>query len=43
MIGKEVINTEVETQLNVSSLTTGLYLAKVTEDGKTSTKRLAIN
>lgn len=43
MIGKEVINTEIETQLNVSSLTPGLYLAKITEEGKTSTTKLVIN
>ena len=34
MIGKEVINTQIENQLNVSNLTTGMYVAKITEDGK---------
>jgi hypothetical protein len=42
MIGKEVINTQIENQLNVSSLTTGMYVAKITEDGKTSTTKLVI-
>jgi hypothetical protein len=42
MIGKEVINTQIENQLNVSCLTTGMYVAKITEDGKTSTIKLVI-
>jgi len=42
MIGKEVINTQIENQLNVSNLTTGMYVAKITEDGKTSTTKLVI-
>lgn len=42
MIGKEVINTQIENQLNVSNLTKGMYVAKITEDGKTSTTKLVI-
>lgn len=42
MIGKEVINTQIESQLNVSNLTSGIYLARITEDGKTSTTKLVI-
>jgi hypothetical protein len=42
MIGKEVINTQIENQLNVSNLTTGMYVAKITEDGKISTTKLVI-
>ena len=42
MIGKQVINTQIENQLNVSNLTTGMYVAKITEDGKTSTTKLVI-
>lgn len=42
MIGKEVINTQIENQLNVSNLTTGMYVAKITEDGKTSTTKIVI-
>jgi predicted extracellular nuclease len=43
MIGKKVLVENIQTQLNVSSLLTGMYIVKITEDGKTSTKRLAIN
>jgi hypothetical protein len=42
MIGKEVINTQIENQLNVSNLTSGIYLARITEDGKISTTKLVI-
>lgn len=43
MIGKEVINTEIQNQLNVSSLTSGMYLVRITEEGKTSTEKIVIN
>ena len=43
MIGKKVLVENIQSQLNVSSLVTGMYIVKITEDGKTSTKRLAIN
>ena len=43
MVGKKVLVENIQTQLNVSSLVTGMYIVKITEDGKTSTKRLAIN
>jgi len=42
MIGKEVINTQIENQLNVSKLTPGMYVARITEEGKTSTTKLVI-
>jgi outer membrane receptor for monomeric catechols len=42
MIGKEVINTQIENQLNVSNLTPGMYVARITEEGKTSTTKLVI-
>lgn len=42
MIGKKVLVENTQTQVNVSSLVTGMYIVKITEDGKTSTKRLAI-
>ena len=42
MIGKEVINTQIENQLNVSGLNPGMYVAKITEEGKTSTTKLVI-
>lgn len=43
MVGKKVLVENIQTQLNVSSLVTGMYIVKITQDGKTSTKRLAIN
>ncbi len=43
MIGKKVLVENIQSQLDVSSLLTGMYIVKITEDGKTSTKRLAIN
>lgn len=43
MIGKKVLVENTQSQINVSSLVTGMYIVKITEDGKTSTKRLAIN
>lgn len=43
IVGKQVISTEVESQLNVSSLNPGMYIARITEDGKTSTTKLVIN
>lgn len=43
MVGKKVLVENIQSQLNVSSLVTGMYIVKITEDGKTSTKRLAIN
>jgi hypothetical protein len=43
MVGKKVLVENTQSQLDVSSLVTGMYIVKITEDGKTSTKRLAIN
>jgi len=43
MVGKKVLVENTQCQLDVSSLVTGMYIVKITEDGKTSTKRLAIN
>lgn len=42
MIGKQVINTQIEDQLNVSNLTPGMYVVKITEEDKTSTTKLVI-
>jgi flagellar hook assembly protein FlgD len=39
MIGKNVLTTNTDSEVNVSSLTPGLYLARITEEGKTSTKK----
>lgn len=43
MVGKKVLVENTQGQLDVSILVTGMYIVKITEDGKTSTKRLAIN
>lgn len=43
MLGKEVVNTNVvNNTVNVSNLTSGIYIVRVTEEGKTSTKKLII-
>ena len=43
MLGKEVLNTKVvNNTVNVSNLTSGIYIVKITEEGKTSTKKLII-
>ncbi len=44
MLGKEVVNTKVvNNTVNVSSLTAGIYIVKITEESKTATKKLIIN
>lgn len=43
VLGKEVLKTSINNNtLSVSSLNTGVYILKVTEDGKTSTRKLVI-
>lgn len=43
MLGKEVVNTTVvNNTVNVANLTSGIYIVKITEEGKTSTKKLII-
>ncbi len=43
MLGKEVVNaTVVNNSINVANLTSGIYIVKITEEGKTSTKKLII-
>lgn len=43
LLGKIVVNETIATQaINVSHLATGAYIVKVTEDGKTATKKLVI-
>lgn len=44
MLGKEVLNSKViNNTVNVANLANGIYIVKVTEEGKTSTKKLIIN
>lgn len=43
VLGKQVVNTTVSNQpLNVSNLKTGVYIVKITEEGKTATRKLVI-
>lgn len=44
MLGKEVIKTKVNNNtVNISNLTSGVYIVKITEENKTSSKKLIIN
>lgn len=43
VVGKQVINTKVTNNVvNVSSLNAGVYIVKITEDGKTATRKLVV-
>jgi hypothetical protein len=43
VLGKEVLNSKViNNTLNVSGLSSGIYVVKVTEEGKIATKKLVI-
>ncbi|WP_313806322.1 T9SS type A sorting domain-containing protein [Flavobacterium sp.] len=43
VVGKEVLNTTTANEtINVSSLNAGIYMVKITEEGKTATRKLVI-
>lgn len=43
LVGKQVVNAKtVNNTVNVANLTAGIYVVKITEEGKTSTKKLVI-
>lgn len=43
VLGKQVLNTTTsESAINVSSLTAGVYMVQITEEGKTATRKLVI-
>lgn len=43
VLGKQVVNTTVNDQpINVANLNSGVYIVKITEEGKTATKKLVI-
>ncbi|MEY4834070.1 MAG: hypothetical protein RI980_185 [Bacteroidota bacterium] len=43
VLGKEVINSKVSNNsVNITGLTPGMYIVKITEEGKTATKKLII-
>lgn len=42
IVGKQIINEVVNEFVNVSSLNAGVYVVKITEDGKTATRKLVV-
>ncbi|MEM6684447.1 MAG: T9SS type A sorting domain-containing protein [Bacteroidota bacterium] len=42
ILGKQVINTKITNTLNVADLQSGIYIVKITEDGKSATKKLVV-
>jgi len=42
VLGKQVVNTTATESVNVSNLKTGVYIVKITEEGKTATRKLVI-
>lgn len=43
VLGKQILNTTTSTNaINVSQLNTGVYMVRITEEGKTATKKLVI-
>ena len=43
IVGKEVVkSTVINNSINVSGLNAGVYIVKVTEEGKTATRKLVI-
>jgi len=42
VLGKQVVKTTTENAVNVSKLNAGVYIVKVTEEGKTATRKLVI-
>jgi len=42
VLGKEVIRTQTTNTLNIANLNAGVYIVKITEKGKTSTKKLVV-
>ncbi|OYQ37869.1 hypothetical protein CHU92_07365 [Flavobacterium cyanobacteriorum] len=43
VLGKQVLNTKVvDGTVNVASLTSGVYIVKITEEGKTATRKLVV-
>jgi len=42
VLGKQVVNTKVLETVNVSNLKSGVYIVKITEEGKTATRKLVI-
>lgn len=42
VLGKQVVNTKALETVNVSNLKSGVYIVKITEEGKTATRKLVI-
>lgn len=44
LLGKEVLNSNVtNNSINIAPLSAGAYIVKISEDGKTATKKLVVN
>ncbi len=43
VLGKQIMQTSIETQLDISELKNGIYLVKITQNDQTETKKLVIN
>ena len=42
MLGKKVLETSTEETVNVSTLTSGVYIMNITQDGKKASRKLVI-
>jgi hypothetical protein len=42
LLGKEVLQTKTSNEVNVSNLKSGIYFVKITEEGKSATRKLVI-
>ncbi|MCF6308841.1 MAG: T9SS type A sorting domain-containing protein, partial [Flavobacteriaceae bacterium] len=42
ILGKQVINTITSERINISALTSGIYIVKITQNGVSSTKKLVV-
>ena len=42
VLGKQVLKTKTTNAVNVSALTSGVYIMKITENGATATRKLVI-
>jgi hypothetical protein len=42
MVGKKVLDVETTSTINVSELNKGIYVMKITEAGKTATRKLVV-
>ena len=43
VLGKKVIDVTIDNELNISALTSGIYMVRVTQNNSTATKKLIVN